>query len=140
MSKGGRRATEALVDKEVVTLLRDSHARVTKLLTKHTGDLHTLSAEMLRRETLTGDEIRAVLGMEPVAKPTPTPKPTQKPNTSGGEKAESEKAESADGDVEKDAEKDGEEAIDMLLPEVVEPVEAVGDKSEAKESEVPTAA
>ena len=140
MSKGGRRATEALVDKEVVTLLRDSHARVTKLLTKHTGDLHTLSAEMLRRETLTGDEIRAVLGMEPVVKPTPTPKPTQKPNTSGGEKAESEKTESADGDVEKDTEKDGDEAIDMLLPEVVEPVEAVGDKSEAKESEVPTAA
>jgi ATP-dependent metalloprotease len=140
MSKGGRRATEALVDKEVVTLLRDSHARVTKLLTKHTGDLHTLSAEMLRRETLTGDEIRSVLGMEPVVKPTPTPKLTQKPNTSGGEKAESEKAESADGDVEKDVEKDGDEAIDMLLPEVVEPVEAVGDKSEAKESEVPTAA
>ena len=43
MSKGGRRATEALVDKEVVQLLRDSHARVTKLLTRHSQDLHTLS-------------------------------------------------------------------------------------------------
>ena len=64
MSKGGRRATEALVDKEVVQLLRDSHARVTKLLTKHVADLHALSAEMLARETLTGPEIVRLLGLE----------------------------------------------------------------------------
>ena len=63
MSKGGRRATEALVDKEVVQLLRDSHARVTKLLTKHTNDLHKLSAEMLQKETLTGGEILDLLGL-----------------------------------------------------------------------------
>ena len=65
MSKGGRRATEALVDKEVVQLLRDSHARVTKLLTRHTADLHALSAEMLAKETLTGSEIVRLLGLEP---------------------------------------------------------------------------
>ena len=63
MSKGGRRNTEALVDKEVVQLLRDSHARVTKLLTKHTTDLHVLSAEMLSKETLTGAEIKELLGL-----------------------------------------------------------------------------
>ena len=65
MSKGGRRATEALVDKEVVQLLRDSHARVTKLLTRHTADLHALSAEMIAKETLTGPEIVQLLGLEP---------------------------------------------------------------------------
>ena len=134
MSKGGRRATEALVDKEVVQLLRDSHARVTKLLTKHTADLHTLSAEMLRQETLTGDEIRAVLGMEPAIKPAPPP-PKHKPKFAGGDEATLKEAEATNNLGE--TEKDGEETIDILLPEVVEPVEAIGDKSEAKESEVP---
>ena len=134
MSKGGRRATEALVDKEVVQLLRDSHARVTKLLTKHTADLHTLSAEMLRQETLTGDEIRAVLGMEPAVKPAPPP-PKHKPKIAGGDEAALKEAEATNNPGETD--KDGDETIDILLPEVVEPVEAIGDKSEAKESEVP---
>lgn len=69
MSKGGRRATEALVDREVVQLLRDSHARVTRLLHKHSADLHKLSVDLLARETLTGEEIRALLGLKPTAKP-----------------------------------------------------------------------
>ena len=46
--EGGRRATEALVDREVVQLLRDSHARVTRLLTKHSADLHKLSSRRRR--------------------------------------------------------------------------------------------
>lgn len=73
MSKGGRRATEALVDREVVQLLRDSHARVTRLLTRHAADLHSLSGELLLRETMTGEEIRALLGMKPALKPAPPP-------------------------------------------------------------------
>ena len=43
----------------------------------------------------------------------------------------------AEAEKEGETEKDGEETIDILIPEVVEPVEAIGDKSEAKESEVP---
>ena len=107
---------------------------MTKLLTKHTADLHTLSAEMLRQETLTGDEIRGVLGMEPAIKPAPPP-PKHKPKFAGGDEATLKEAEATNNLGE--TEKDGEETIDILLPEVVEPVEAIGDKSEAKESEVP---
>jgi len=72
-SKGGRRATEAAVDKEVVQMLRDSHARATRLLSKHSADLHALSAELLGRETLTGDEIRVVLRLAPKLKPVAPP-------------------------------------------------------------------
>jgi ATP-dependent metalloprotease len=111
----------------VVQLLRDSHARVTKLLTRHSQDLHTLSADLLQRETLTGDEIRVTLKMPPASKPTP---PASKKKSSdaadggggvgakdAGEEAKKEK----DGDG--DAIADGLVGIPGLLPGI-EPVDS----------------
>jgi ATP-dependent metalloprotease len=137
MSKGGRRATEALVDKEVVQLLRDSHARVTKLLTRHTGDLHALSAEMLAKETLTGPEIVRLLGLAPGG---PGDKQAGAGKRGGGERGrrgaaddKREKAASAEKDA-KEGEEDGgtraggDDVVDpdadaILGPGILEPVE-----------------
>ena len=63
------------------------------------------------------------------------PPPKHKPKIAGGDEAALKEAEASNNPGE--TEKDGDETIDILLPEVVEPVEAIGDKSEAKESEVP---
>ena len=137
MSKGGRRATEALVDKEVVQLLRDSHARVTKLLTRHTGDLHLLSAEMLAKETLTGPEIVRLLGIEPGG---PGDKQAGAGKRGGGERGrrgaaddKREKAASAEKDAEEGKEDGGtraggDDVVDpdadaILGPGILEPVE-----------------
>ena len=132
MSKGGRRATEALVDREVVQLLRDSHARVTRLLTKHSADLHKLSAELLQKETMTGDEIRALLGMKPAAKPTPPPskkKEVDVVDAAGAAKEGGATAAGGEGEAGGD---------DVRIPDIdigsVEPVEAKEDTAvDAKE-------
>ena len=53
--------TEALVDAEVRRLLSESYARVRVLLAESAPSLHALAAALLDRETLTGDEVVAVL-------------------------------------------------------------------------------
>ena len=86
------------MDKEVVQLLRDSHARVTKLLTKHVGDLHTLSKDLLAKETLTGLEIQQLLGLAP----TPPAAPERRKKTNAPAPSVPEAVESADADGERD--------------------------------------
>jgi ATP-dependent metalloprotease len=137
MSKGGRRATEALVDKEVVQLLRDSHARVTKLLTKHVADLHALSAEMLARETLTGPEIVRLLGLETKDKEKQglgkrgrgAPVEKAKEDAGGKEKAKAEeRAKAKAGETDGGARAGGDDRADEPDPDaipagILEPVE-----------------
>ena len=120
MSKGGRRATEALVDKEVVQLLRDSHARVTKLLTKHVGDLHTLSKDLLAKETLTGLEIQQLLGLAP----TPPAAPERRKKTNAPAPSVPEAVESADAD--------GGKETDVVAPDIILEVEPVDREEESK--------
>jgi ATP-dependent metalloprotease len=53
--------TERVVDDEVRRMLRDSMERVRALLGGALPDLHAIAGALLERETLTGDEVRAVL-------------------------------------------------------------------------------
>ena len=121
MSKGGRRATEALVDKEVVQLLRDSHARVTKLLTKHVGDLHALSKDLLAKETLTGLEIQQLLGLAPTPPPAA---PERRKKTHAPAPSVPEVVEPADAD--------GGKETDVVVPDIILEVEPVDRKEESK--------
>ena len=132
MSKGGRRATEALVDKEVVQLLRDSHARVTRLLTRNSKDLHVLAAEMLAKETLTGGEIQELLGMRKKASARgESASPRGKRGEGDAEQERGEGAKSG-GDAAEGAGKgdDKEGDADIVIPELIlEPSEKSGERT-----------
>ena len=132
MSKGGRRATEALVDKEVVQLLRDSHARVTRLLTRNSKDLHVLAAEMLAKETLTGGEIQELLGMRKKASARgESASPRGKRGEGDAERERGEGAKSG-GDAAEGAGKgdDKEGDADIVIPELIlEPSEKSGERT-----------
>jgi len=72
-SRGASGSTESAVDAEVIKLLKDSQTRVQKLLKANLGDLHTIAKALMERETLTGNEIRELIGMPPAKEPTPIP-------------------------------------------------------------------
>ena len=59
----------AAVDGEVIKLLKDSQTRVQKLLKSNLSDLHTIAKALMEKETLTGNEIRALIGMPPAKEP-----------------------------------------------------------------------
>ena len=51
-----------LVDSEVRTIVDESYAKAEKILKDKEKDLHTIAQGLLEYETLTGDEINALLG------------------------------------------------------------------------------
>jgi len=53
--------TREHIEKEVKALVTDAYERAKKLLLKHEKELHLLAGELLKKETLTGDEIRELL-------------------------------------------------------------------------------
>ncbi len=53
--------TAQLIDSEIRSLVEGGHAKATELLKKHIKQLHVLAKGLLEYETLTGDEIRALL-------------------------------------------------------------------------------
>ncbi len=53
--------TAEVIDSEIKQLVADAHAHATQLLTTHLNDLHTLAKALLEHETLSGDEIKALL-------------------------------------------------------------------------------
>jgi ATP-dependent metalloprotease len=88
-NRGASGSTESAVDAEVIKLLKDSQTRVQKLLKSNLGDLHTIAKALIERETLTGNEIRELIGMPPAKEPTPIPsrpKPTMTPKPRQQEK------------------------------------------------------
>ena len=62
--------TAELVDAEVKAWLDAAHADATKLLSKNKETVRKLAEELLARETLTGDEIRAIVTGKSAAKKT----------------------------------------------------------------------
>jgi cell division protease FtsH len=58
--RGFSEHTQWLVDKEVSALLATAEARARDLLTRHREALTQLTAALLARETITGDEVRAL--------------------------------------------------------------------------------
>jgi cell division protease FtsH len=53
--------TAEQIDEEVRRLIDTSYARVTQILTRRRADLDRMAAELVRRETLTRDELEALL-------------------------------------------------------------------------------
>jgi len=77
--------TAQKIDSEIHRIVDTTYQKAKDILTKHLDDLHTLARGLLEYETLTGDEIVALLkGIPPVRTPyeepeTPRPPPSSVP-------------------------------------------------------------
>jgi cell division protease FtsH len=60
-SLGYSERTQWLIDREVATLLTRAEARARELLTEHRQALHQLTTALVERETITGDQVRALV-------------------------------------------------------------------------------
>lgn len=65
--------TARLVDAEIKRLVTEGHANATKILKEKKKDWETLAAALMEYETLTGDEIKAVLAGEKINRNNETP-------------------------------------------------------------------
>ena len=76
-------ATAQKIDAEIRRIIDETYARANQILSDHIDDLHTLAKGLLEYETLTGDEIIALLkGIPPVRKPYEEPEPQRGPGPS----------------------------------------------------------
>ncbi len=57
------------IDEEVRRFVEEAHERAHTILSEHVDDLHRIAEALLEYETLTGDEIRALLAGEPIHRP-----------------------------------------------------------------------
>jgi len=68
------------VDKEISTIIEDCYARARQLLSEHREQVGVLVEYLLERETLTGEEIRALMRGETLPPmPEPVPEPEERP-------------------------------------------------------------
>jgi cell division protease FtsH len=75
-------ATAQKIDAEVRRIIEENYQNAKKILQERIADLHTLAAGLLEYETLTGDEIVALLkGIRPVRAPHEEPPPESRPVT-----------------------------------------------------------
>jgi cell division protease FtsH len=74
--RGYSEHTQWLVDQEVAALLTNAEARARDLLTQHTQALSQLTAALLEQETITGDQVRALIHAT-----SPAPRPPRAPAT-----------------------------------------------------------
>ena len=81
-------ATAQEIDREVRRFVEEAHARAKTILTDNVDDLHIVAKALLEYETLSGDEIQALLRGESLDKPgASTPPPADKPAGSAVPKA-----------------------------------------------------
>ena len=69
-------ATAQLIDSEIRRLIEEAEGRARQILTDHAADLHKIAKALLEYETLSGDEVAALLRGEPIDRREATPKPT----------------------------------------------------------------
>ncbi len=79
-------ATAKVIDEEIKRFVGEANDRATKILTDHNDDLHILAKALLEYETLSGDEIKALLNGEQIRQTPKKPDstPTVPPATSTG--------------------------------------------------------
>ncbi|MEG3123798.1 ATP-dependent zinc metalloprotease FtsH [Sphingomonas sp. GB1N7] len=58
--------TALAIDGEIRRLVEDGHKRATELITRHVDQLHEIAGALLEFETITGDEIKALIGGTPI--------------------------------------------------------------------------
>ncbi|MDP9126941.1 MAG: ATP-dependent zinc metalloprotease FtsH [Pseudomonadota bacterium] len=61
-------ATSQLIDSEVRRLIEEAGNQARKILTTHVDDLHKIAMALLEYETLSGDEVQAILRGEPIVR------------------------------------------------------------------------
>ena len=82
--------TARLIDSEIRRLVEEAHAKATDIISRQIGDLHTIAKALLEYESLSGEEIQALLRGESISRPedttpTETPKgPASSVPTAGG--------------------------------------------------------
>ena len=76
--------TAQLIDNEIRRLVEGGHAQATKLLRKQIKQLHALAGALLEYETLTGDEIKALMENGTPPDRSNTIKDQPRPLTTGG--------------------------------------------------------
>jgi len=86
-------ATAKLIDEEIRRIIDEAENNARRILTEHRADLDKAAQALLEYETLSGDEVKALLRGEPIVRPedkTPTPTDTGPrsavPTTSRGKK------------------------------------------------------
>jgi cell division protease FtsH len=76
-------ATARKIDEEIRAIIKNCYQRAEEILQQHADDLQTLAKGLLEYETLTGDEIVALLkGIQPVRAPYEEPEPQRGPGPS----------------------------------------------------------
>jgi cell division protease FtsH len=63
-------ATAELIDSEIRKLIDDAEGHARRILTERRGDLETLANALLEHETLSGEEVKALLRGEQIVRPT----------------------------------------------------------------------
>ncbi|MFV3075866.1 ATP-dependent zinc metalloprotease FtsH [Niveispirillum fermenti] len=79
-------ATSQLIDEEIRRLIEEGETLARKLLTEHLDDLHKVSEALLEFETLSGEEVKAILRGEQIVRsdpPAPRPQTPEPPKTPG---------------------------------------------------------
>lgn len=64
-----------IIDSEVKRIVEEAHQKATHILTEHLDELHIVAKAMLEYETLSGDEIKALIKGEKIRNPNETAKP-----------------------------------------------------------------
>ncbi|MGQ3045894.1 MAG: ATP-dependent zinc metalloprotease FtsH [Niveispirillum sp.] len=83
-------ATAQLIDEEIRRLIEQGESMARKLLTERLDDLHKVSEALLEFETLSGEEVKAILRGEQVVRtdpPAPRPQAPEPPKSSSGRRA-----------------------------------------------------
>jgi cell division protease FtsH len=76
-------ATAQTIDSEIRRIIDECYGRAKQILTERSKDLHIVALGLLEYETLTGDEIIALIkGIQPVRKPYEEPEPQRGPGPS----------------------------------------------------------
>lgn len=68
-------ATAEVIDAEIRTLIEKAEKRAREILSQHTGDLHKLAEALLEYETLSGEEVAALLRGEEIRTREKAPRP-----------------------------------------------------------------
>ncbi|OYQ32632.1 cell division protein FtsH [Niveispirillum lacus] len=79
-------ATAQLIDEEIRRLIEQGESLARKLLTERLDDLHKVSEALLEFETLSGEEVKAILRGEQVVRtdpPAPRPQAPEPPKSTG---------------------------------------------------------
>jgi cell division protease FtsH len=66
-------ATARIIDEEIRRLIDDAEVKARKILNERRKDLETLAQALLEHESLSGDEVKAVLRGETIVRPEETP-------------------------------------------------------------------